>query len=240
MITNQVWHALAPRKTKAGYILSMVCCFTRLTPSFGEEIDDDGTEKMTQSPPPNRPVSARLIEASPSQRRLALIRALITMTVTFFAIIGMYYIIPLSPRDFGARSIVLFVLAGVAFLAVLAWQVKEIFRAEMPGIRAMQGVVVTAPLFLTGYAALYAILSESQGGFTEPMTRTSALYFSVVVFSSVGFGDIAPQSDLNRLVVTSQMLAGLIFIGIVVRLFFGASRISLQRRQSNSDDSTEQ
>jgi voltage-gated potassium channel len=196
---------------------------------------------VTQSPPSEGPVRARsLIEASPSQRRRALIRGLITMIVTFFAIIGMYYIVPLSAREFGAGSIVLFILAGVAFLAVLAWQVREILRAEMPGLRAVQGVVVAAPLFLTGYAALYAILSESQGGFTEQLNRTSALYFSVVIFSSVGFGDIAPTSDLNRLVVTSQMLAGLVFIATVVRVFFGASKMSLQRRQSNSDNSTGQ
>ena len=160
------------------------------------------------------------------------------MVVTFFAIIGMYYIIPMNTREFGAGSIVLLILAGLAFLAVLAWQVREIFRAEMPGLRAVQAVVVAVPLFLTGYAALYVILSEGQGGFTEQMTRTSALYFSVVIFSSVGFGDIAPTSDLNRIVVMSQMLAGLVFIATVIRLFFGASKMSLQRRQSHSDDST--
>jgi voltage-gated potassium channel len=159
------------------------------------------------------------------------------MIVTFFAIIGIYYLIPMSGREFGARSVVLLVLAGVAFLAVLAWQVREILRAEMPGLRAVQAVVVAAPLFFTGYAALYVVLSQTQGGFTEQLTRTSALYFSVVVFSSVGFGDIAPKSDLNRLVVTSQMLAGLVFIAIVVRLFFGASRMSLQRHQSHLDSS---
>ena len=162
------------------------------------------------------------------------------MIITFVAIIGMYYIIPLNTTEFRAGYILLLILAGVAFLAVLAWQVREIFRAEMPGLRAVQAVVVAVPLFLTGYAALYVILSEAQGGFTEQMTRTSALYFSVVIFSSVGFGDITPTSDLNRIVVMSQMLAGLVFIATVIRLFFGASKMSLQRRQSNSDDSTGQ
>jgi voltage-gated potassium channel len=193
---------------------------------------------VTQSPPSKEQVKARtLIEISPSQRRRALIRALITMIVTFFAIIGMYFIIPLRARELGAGSILLLTLAGVAFLVVLAWQVREIFRAEMPGLRAVQAVVVAAPLFLTGYAALYLILSESSGGFNEQLTRTSALYFTVVVFSSVGFGDIVPTTDLNRLLVTSQMLAGLIFVAIVARLFFGASKMSLQRRRSNSNES---
>jgi voltage-gated potassium channel len=161
------------------------------------------------------------------------------MVVTFFAIIGIYYVIPMNTRQFGARSIVLLILAGLAFLAVLAWQVREIFRSEMPGLRALQAVVLAVPLFLTGYALLYVILSQAQGGFTEQMTRTSALYFSVVVFSSVGFGDIAPKNDLTRILVTTQMLGSLVFIATVIRLFFGASKMSLQRRQTDSDDSTE-
>ena len=81
----------------------------------------------------------------------------------------------------------------------------------------MQAVVVAVPLFLTGYAALYVKLSEAQAASPKQMTRTSALYFTVVVFSSVGFGDIAPKSDLNRIVVTSQMLAGLVFLATVIR-----------------------
>lgn len=196
---------------------------------------------MTQLLPSNVALTAdRLSKISPAQRRRILLRALVTMSLTFFAIIGMYYIIPMNASEFGAGPLVELIVAGVAFLAVLAWQIREIFRAEMPGLRALQAVVVAAPLFLTGYAALYVILSEAQGGFTEQMTRTSALYFSVTVFSTVGFGDIAPTSDLLRLVVTSQMLAGLVFIATVVRLFFGVSRMSLQIRQSSSDDSTGQ
>jgi voltage-gated potassium channel len=169
-----------------------------------------------------------------------LVRALVTMIVTFFAIIGMYYLLPLSARNLGAGSILLLILAAIAFGAVLAWQVREIFRAEMPGLRAVQAIVVAAPLFITGYAALYVILSESVGGFTEQLTRTSALYFTVVVFSSVGFGDITPKSDVSRLVVTSQMLADLVFVAVVVRLFFGAYKMSLQRRRSDPDDPTGQ
>jgi hypothetical protein len=78
---------------------------------------------------------------------------------------------------------------------------------------------VAVPSFLTGYATLDVILSEAQEGFTEQMTRTSALYLSAVVFSSMGFRDIAPTSDLNRIVVMSQMLGGLIFIAAVIRIF---------------------
>ena len=176
---------------------------------------------------------AHLVEISPPQRRGAIVRAVLSMIVMFFGTIGVYYVIPLSAKEVVARPILVLILAAVAFLAVLAWQVREILRADMPGLRAVQAIVVAVPLFLVGYAALYVILSQ-QGGFTERLNRTSALYFSVTIFSSVGFGDIAATSDLNRMVVTSQMLAGLIILAAVVRVFFGASKVSLRRRETSS------
>jgi hypothetical protein len=56
----------------------------------------------------------------------------------------------------------------------------------------------------------------SAASFTEPLTRTDALYFSVTVFSTVGFGDIgcvlAPVSVLgvwsaNQVSDTSRYIA---------------------------------
>jgi hypothetical protein len=36
------------------------------------------------------------------------------------------------------------------------------------------------------------------------LTRTDALYFTVTVFSTVGFGDITAKTETARLVVTGQ------------------------------------
>ena len=42
----------------------------------------------------------------------------------------------------------------------------------------------------------------SASNFSEPLTRTGALYFTVTVFSTVGFGDITAKTEAARLVVT--------------------------------------
>jgi Ion channel len=44
---------------------------------------------------------------------------------------------------------------------------------------------------------------------THPLTRTDMLYFTVTVFSSVGFGDITAASQLARLVVTARIVLDL-------------------------------
>ena len=51
------------------------------------------------------------------------------------------------------------------------------------------------PLFLLLFASTYFLMERaSAASFTQPLTRTDALYFTVTVFSTVGFGDISPKS----------------------------------------------
>jgi hypothetical protein len=56
------------------------------------------------------------------------------------------------------------------------------------------------------------------------MDRVSAFYFTVTILSTVGFGDIAADSDLARLLVTVQMLLDLTLLAVVVRVFFSAAK----------------
>jgi hypothetical protein len=41
------------------------------------------------------------------------------------------------------------------------------------------------------------------------MDKVGAMYFTVTVFSTVGFGDITAKTDLARTLVTVQMLVNL-------------------------------
>jgi voltage-gated potassium channel len=66
------------------------------------------------------------------------------------------------------------------------------------------------------------------------LTRTNSLSFTVTVFSTVGFGDISPASQVARLVVTAQMILNLIVLGLGVKLIVGAVRYS---RPYNPDGS---
>lgn len=67
------------------------------------------------------------------------------------------------------------------------------------------------------------------------MTRTDALYFTVTVFATVGFGDIAAKTETARLVVTGQMIADLIVIGLGIRVIVGAVSHGQQRRARQAD-----
>lgn len=69
----------------------------------------------------------------------------------------------------------------------------------------------------------------SAASFTQKPTRTEALHFTVTAFSTVGYGDKAPKSEVARLVVTGQILTDLVLLGFGVRVFTRAVQLSCQR-----------
>ena len=77
---------------------------------------------------------------------------------------------------------------------------------------------------------------RNAANFTQPLTRTDALYFSVTVFSTVGFGDITAKSETARVVLIVQMLADLALLGAGARVLLGAVRRGQQRRTDSDGD----
>jgi voltage-gated potassium channel len=84
----------------------------------------------------------------------------------------------------------------------------------------VEGLAVIFPLFLLlVFAAPYLSLSAATATtFSEELDHTRALYFAITVFSTVGFGDITPTTDIARIVVSIQVLLDLVVISLVVRL----------------------
>ena len=64
-----------------------------------------------------------------------------------------------------------------------------------------------------------------------------ALYFTVTVFATVGFGDIVATTQLARLVVTVQMILDLGVLGLGIRVFLGA--VQRGRQQHTAQQETE-
>jgi voltage-gated potassium channel len=73
------------------------------------------------------------------------------------------------------------------------------------------------------FASAYFILSlDDPSTFTEPLTRSDAVYLTVTIFATVGFGDISAQTETARLLVTAQMLLDLVVLGLGIQVILGA------------------
>lgn len=93
---------------------------------------------------------------------------------------------------------------------------------------------------ITLYASTYSVIAANRpDSFSEEMSRTDALYFAVTVFSTVGFGDIAPRTDLARVVAITQMLVGLIALGLIAKILLGAVEVADRRRATGAEQPAE-
>ena len=76
-----------------------------------------------------------------------------------------------------------------------------------PQARAIQAIATGVPLLLVLYAATYNVIAHNQpDSFSEALSLTGALYFTITVFASVGSG--VPWTELGRIVVMTQMIFG--------------------------------
>lgn len=158
------------------------------------------------------------------------LRVLATITLLLIA----YYQVPV--RDGSLASDAPFLLIDLAlFSAIVGVQVPLILRAKHPLVRSMEALGLSVCLYLMLFARLYLSLSASNpGAFTQPLDHTTALYFTVTVFATVGFGDITAATNPVRNLVTVQMMLNLVMLGLVVRLLFTVGQRGMQQRRGGS------
>jgi len=164
----------------------------------------------------------------PSLARVAW--TVLRVTVSVAALGALYYLLPLDHSS--APAAITMLLIGLAgFVALVTVQVWMIIRSPFPGLRAIESLAVSVPLFLLLFAATYVVLAAlSASNFGGRLTHTDGLYFTVTVFSTVGFGDVTAKTEIARLVVTGQMIADLIIFGVAIKVITGAVRRGQQRR----------
>jgi hypothetical protein len=157
--------------------------------------------------------------------------------LTATALVVTYYALPISGH-FDAWAAAVLVFGLLAFLIMITWQVRAILQADYPGLRTIEALSTALALFLLVFATAYVLLAGTSGAFSESLSKTDALYFTVTVFATVGFGDIVPRTGLTRIVVMLQMLADLVVVGLVVRIMVNAVRQGIQRRTA-AEEGTE-
>ena len=172
---------------------------------------------------------------APSRRRLVF-WAVLRGVLTAAALVVLYYVLPLD-QPWNGDTAVRILIGLLVFAGIAVWQVRSIIGSRYPSIRAFEALGLILPFYLLVFASTYFVMQRaSAANFTQPLTRTDALYFAVTVFSTVGFGDITPKSEAARVVLIVQMLGDLALLGAGVRVLLGAVRRGQQRQDTSDQD----
>ena len=170
---------------------------------------------MTDSPgtTPSRASTRRILT-------LGLARAVAATVV----VATLYFVMPLEwVADLPA--VLSLPLALAAFTILMVVQVRAIMHSTHPGLRAVEALAISLPLFLVIFSATYYVMGVADPSwFSESLSKLDALYFAVTVFATVGFGDITATSPPARVAVLVQMVTDLVVLGLGVRVLTGAVR----------------
>ena len=144
-------------------------------------------------------------------------RALKTLGV-MAGLVAAYYILPMRGRWWW-----LGVIGGLAVVAALlpitVRRALGIRRSDQPLADAIATLIyILGALVLAFSTTYYALVQHAPDQMRGIATKTDALYFTVTVLTTVGFGDIVATGQAARLIVTAQMIFDFAFIAVAIRL----------------------
>lgn len=152
-----------------------------------------------------------------------------------------YFTLPAASLDI--EEIWVAVALVVSALALLVWlllvQIRRIPKADAPIVRSLSLLVLVLVPVLLMFSYLYLSLAARGDRQMEGVeTHLDALYFTVTMITTVGFGDITPSGQLARGVATVQMVFNVVVLGFLVRTVLQVGRESSRRRHRAGSPST--
>ncbi|HSA52615.1 MAG TPA: ion channel [Yinghuangia sp.] len=121
-----------------------------------------------------------------------------------------------------------FSLCVVGFAALILMLILRGARGTVPA-RA-EGLLLTVVASLVFFASVYDRLAGQGDQFAGLVTRTDALYFTLVTTATVGYGDITATGQAARIAVMVQIVFNLVFIGAGASV--ALERIKQRRRDA--------
>ncbi len=94
----------------------------------------------------------------------------------------------------------------------------RIFRHPVINVETILGAIDAYLLIGISFAAMYLMLDDLDPHFFAQGAASGVkfLYFSFVVITTLGFGDLTPRTDFGRVLVSLEALMGQIFLVTVV------------------------
>ncbi len=183
---------------------------------------------MPTSPPPATPRSEDLPASWDDLGRVKRLKLIVANTArTLTAAVALLIAYFWFPTDRGPTAGVFVVLAGglIAFAVVTVLQIRQLKRAPYPMLRGVQALLMVSLMFIVAFSLTYVLMAQADpAAFSEPMTKSAAIYFTVTTVATVGFGDIVATTDATRLVVTVQMLMGIGILATTARVVLSTTQ----------------
>jgi hypothetical protein len=166
-----------------------------------------------------------------SAHRVAVRRSVIRSVIVVVTLFVAFAFLPLRGEYWWIGALLGTLLLATTIPLALS-RLQRVLNSERPGFEAAEALVQLLAMLLTGFAAVLYAMNRDGTQVTGLDTRVDAIYFTVTVMSTVGFGDIHAASQWARIVVTFQIVFDLLFVGVAVRVFVGAAKLRVSEKST--------
>ncbi|TDD01470.1 two pore domain potassium channel family protein [Saccharopolyspora terrae] len=126
-----------------------------------------------------------------------------------------YYLLPVGEHGLGGTVWAVAAFAvGLIVIAVLVYSQVRGYRSGRTSISWVVAAFHLAVLFFS--AVYYAMAAHVPGALPGLSTKTDALYFSLTITGTVGFGDIHPVTQAARALVALHIAFNIAYLGTAV------------------------
>ena len=162
---------------------------------------------------------------------LIVLQMLGRLLLGFLFILLIMSLVPEKQGDPVVYPVLLMVFGIVLYIWFFRRQVKGVYKAQYPTLRAIESLILVAAMFLAIFAMVYVMVSiNDPSAFTESLDSFNGYYFSLTVLATVGFGDITPVTTIARSFTMVQMALDIAFIAIIIKVMSAAARRAIQQR----------
>lgn len=160
-----------------------------------------------------------MTENSPDRRaKQAVVWGIARSALLGLGVLAVYWLLPIDSFD---SILTIAVMVTFSLGVWLFYVVRELVRlrnSPYPLVRLSGALISTIMLLVVLFAQVFLTLDHAEtGSFSEPLTKMAALYFSMTVTATVGFGDIVAKTDIARAIVTFQMFVNLVLLAAALR-----------------------
>jgi voltage-gated potassium channel len=127
-----------------------------------------------------------------------------------------YFLIPLE----GSLAFrLVFYALGLALVVVIVMRQMRRHLASRDNEVRIDSLALAIVMSVLLFALTYYTVSTAQSGeFSGLSTRVDALYYSLTVATTTGFGDVSAQSQLARAMVSAQLVFNMLLVATAVPL----------------------
>ncbi len=155
-----------------------------------------------------------------------------------FGILALYMWLP-EPTGDDPPWLVFTAIVVVATVYCFAgvWALFRIQKARHPAATGITVLAVMITAIVAIFAMAYLALSiDNPGNFNVPLDKISALYFTMTILTTVGFGDIHAQTHAAMIAVMMQMVLSLTLVTTLGKVLIETSRRATRKRMAALSD----